>query len=156
MNDSTKEQLNTIFDVASPIAEEINTTELVVASDVLPAIPSPTPVEETEPERVAREDFEFSRGALKSVAAEVQNTLHRAVEVAEQTDTPRAFEAVADLARATLESHRELQSLHKTSAEIRLATKTAQTPTSQVNIQQGVVFQGSSDELLRLISKDRQ
>jgi len=82
--------------------------------------------------------------------------LHRAVEVAEQTDTPRAFEAVADLARATLESHRELQQLHKTSAEIRIAAKTAQAPTSQVNIDKGIVFNGSPDELLKLIDPSRQ
>lgn len=150
MNETTKTSLNTIFDV--PAANTI--TELVLAPEVLPAVPAP--VEESDAERLAREDFEFSRGSLKSVAVEVQNTLHRAVEVAEQTDTPRAFEAVADLARATLESHRELQQLHKTSAEIRLATKTAQTPVGQVNIDKGIVFNGSPDELLKLIDPSRQ
>ena len=153
MNDSTKDALNTIFDVEP--APDIS-TEIVPAVEVLPATPTTPPVEESDAERQAREDFDFSRGALKSVATESQNTLHRAVDVANQTDTPRSFEAVGDLVRATLEAHRELQSLHKTAAEIRLATKTAATPASQVNIQQGVVFQGSSDELLRLISKDRQ
>ena len=154
MNDSTKDALNTIFDV-EPIATP-TTTEMIPAVEVLPATTASAPAEESDAEKLAREDFEFSRGALKSVAAESQSTLHRAVDVANQTDTPRAFEAVGDLVRATLEAHRELQGLHKTAAEIRLATKTAQTPASQVNIQQGVVFQGSSDELLRLISKDRQ
>jgi len=156
VNDSTKEALNTIFDVPTPTTDDPVSTEIVAVAEVLPAEPAPSPVEETEAERQAREDFNFSRGALKSVAAESQNTLHRAVDVANQTDTPRAFEAVGDLVRATLEAHRELHSLHKTAAEIRLATKAATTPASQVNIQQGVVFQGSSEELLRLISKDRQ
>lgn len=155
MNDSTKEALNTIFDVEPIIEPSTPSTEIIPAVEVLPATTA-TPTDDDEAERQAREDFAFSRGALKSVAAESQNTLHRAVDVANQTDTPRSFEAVGDLVRATLEAHRELQSLHKTAAEIRLATKAAQTPSSQVNIQQGVVFQGSSDELLRLISKDRQ
>ena len=156
MNDSTKEALNTIFDVEPIVADAPPTTDIVPAVEVLPAVAAPAPADETEAEKQAREDFNFSRGALKSVAAESQNTLHRAVDVANQTDTPRAFEAVGDLVRATLEAHRELHSLHKTAAEIRLATKAATTPASQVNIQQGVVFQGSSEELLRLISKDRQ
>lgn len=151
MNDTTKASLNTIFDVPA----SNTTTTLVVAPEVLPAVTAPLQ-EESESERLAREDFEFSRGSLKSVAVEVQNTLHRAVEVAEQTDTPRAFEAVADLARATLESHRELQQLHKTSAEIRLATKTAATPATSVNIDKGIVFNGSPDELLKLIDPSRQ
>jgi hypothetical protein len=154
VNDSTKEALNTIFDV-EPVTPSTS-AEIIPAVEILPAPISSAPPDESEAEKLAREDFEFSRGALKSVATESQNTLHRAVDVANQTDTPRSFEAVGDLVRATLEAHRELQGLHKTAAEIRLATKTAQTPASQVNIQQGVVFQGSSEELLRLISKDRQ
>jgi len=151
VNETTKENLNNIFDMSTS-----NTSlEVAVVGEVLPAIAS-SPVQESDAERLAREDFEFSRGSLKSVAVEVQGTLHRAVEVAEQTDTPRAFEAVADLARATLESHRELQQLHKTSAEIRIAAKTAQAPTSQVNIDKGIVFNGSPDELLKLIDPSRQ
>lgn len=151
MNETTKENLNNIFDMSNS-----NTSlEVAVVGEVLPAVAS-SPVQESDAERLAREDFEFSRGSLKSVAVEVQGTLHRAVEVAEQTDTPRAFEAVADLARATLESHRELQQLHKTSAEIRIAAKTAQAPTSQVNIDKGIVFNGSPDELLKLIDPSRQ
>ena len=94
-------------------------------------------------------------GLTKSVAVEAQNTLHRAVEVAEQTDTPRSFEAVGDLVRATLESHRELQNLHKTAAEIRLTMKPP-TPANQVNIDKGIVFNGSPDELLKLIDPSRQ
>lgn len=151
MNETTKENLNNIFDMSTS-----NTSmEVAVVGEILPAVAS-SPVQESDAERLAREDFEFSRGSLKSVAVEVQGTLHRAVEVAEQTDTPRAFEAVADLARATLESHRELQQLHKTSAEIRIAAKTAQAPTSQVNIDKGIVFNGSPDELLKLIDPSRQ
>jgi len=151
VNETTKENLNNIFDMSTS-----NTSlEVAVVGEVLPAVAS-SPVQESDAERLAREDFEFSRGSLKSVAVEVQGTLHRAVEVAEQTDTPRAFEAVADLARATLESHRELQQLHKTSAEIRIAAKTAQAPTSQVNIDKGIVFNGSPDELLKLIDPSRQ
>lgn len=156
MNDSTKDALNTIFDVSSPVAA--SSMDIVQVGEVLPALPDsvPAPTEESEAEKLAREDFEFSRGALKSVATESQNTLHRAVEAANQTDTPRAFEAVGDLVRATLEAHRELQSLHKTAAEIRLATKTAQTPASQVNIDRGIVFNGTPDELLKLIDPTRQ
>lgn len=156
MNDSTKDALNTIFDV-EPIADVSTTsTEIVPAVDVLPATSVAPQVEESDAERHAREDFDFSRGALKSVAAESQTILHRAVDVANQTDTPRSFEAVGDLVRATLEAHRELQSLHKTAAEIRLATKTAQTPASQVNIDKGIVFNGSPDELLKLIDPTRR
>lgn len=153
MNKDTETALDGVFGIAPA---PVNTpTEMVVVPEVLPPA-EVAPVEVSLAERQAQEDYEFSRGALKTVAAEAQNTLHRAVEVAEQTDTPRAFEAVADMVRATLESHRELQSLHKTAAEIRMATKTATAPTTNVNIDKGVVFSGGPDELLRLIDPSRQ
>lgn len=154
MNMDTRASLDAIFDVQSDSANTITTTTTLVTTS--PASLVPASPETTEAEQHAQEDFTFSRGALKSVATEAQNTLHRAVEVAEQTDTPRAFEAVADMVRATLEAHRELQQLHKTAAEVRLATKTAQTPVGQVNIDKGIVFNGSPDELLKLIDPSRQ
>lgn len=154
MNNDTKTRLSTIFDITPPVTADETSEALVITPEVLPPMLA-APVEETEAERLAKEDFEFSRGALKSVAVEAQTMLHRATEVASQTDTPRAFEAVGDLVRATLETHRELHSLHKTAAEVRLATKTAP-PSSQVNIQQGIVFSGSSEELLRLIDPSRK
>lgn len=156
MNEQTQTALNAVFGV-TPVSSETNTPSSVLSPTIItPSALAPTDSTLTESEQQAQEDFTFSRGALKSVAVEVQNTLHRAVEVAEQTDTPRAFEAVGDLVRATLEAHRELQQLHKTAAEVRLATKTAQTPVGQVNIDKGIVFNGSPADLLKLIDPSRQ
>lgn len=152
MNKDTGLALDAVFDITT--ITDTSTDAVVVPVEVLPAVIA-SPTEQTIAERQADEDFEFSRGAIKSVAVEAQNTLHRAVEVAEQTDTPRSFEAVGDLVRATLESHRELQNLHKTAAEIRL-TMNPPTPANQVNIDKGIVFNGSPDELLKLIDPSRQ
>lgn len=149
MNKETETVLDTMFE----IAPSESSTELVPAVEVLPPAPV-APIEETEEERQAREDFQFSRGALKAVAVEAQTTLHRSVEVAEQTDTPRAFEAVAQMIRATLDSHKELHALHKTAAEIR-ATKTA-VPATTVNVDKGIVFQGDAAALLKLIDPSRK
>lgn len=156
MNEQTKAQLNTIFNIDAS-ASTSNSADLVVVPEIISSELAPASSSvDNDAERLAQEDFEFSRGALKSVAVEAQTMLHRATEVASQTDTPRAFEAVGDLVRATLETHRELQSLHKTAAEVRLATKASTTPASQVNIDKGIVFNGSPDELLKLIDPSRQ
>lgn len=153
MSPETEHALNTVFDISTP--EPVSSEVALVTA--MPTVLAPVTEESpTEAEQHAQEDFTFSRGALKSVAVEVQNTLHRAVEVAEQTDTPRAFEAVGDLVRATLEAHRELQQLHKTAAEIRMTNKTSTTPAASVNIDKGIVFNGSSADLLKLIDPSRQ
>lgn len=157
MNQNTMTTLDTVFEIAPADIIETPTPESLAVSS-----PTPTalvPVEEAPPsedEQRAQEDFLFSRGAIKSVAVESQSVMHRAIDVATQTDSPRSFEVVAQLVRATLDAHKELQALHQTAAQIRVATASAKTPPGTVNIQQGVVFSGTGEDLLRLISKDRQ
>lgn len=147
MNEKTTSALDAVFEIAPPI-----TTDLVVSpTDGLPAV-----VVEDEIAARAEEDFVFSRAAIKAIAAEAQTSLKRCVEVADMTDKASSFEAVAEMVRATLEAHRELQNIHRTAAEIRLTTQSASNPPGTVNIQQGVVFTGTSEDLLKLISKERK
>lgn len=145
MNEQTVNALDTIFSIATV------TPEIVQPGEGLPAV-----VVEEEDDVRAEEDFIFSRGAIKEIALAAQTSLHRASEVADQTDTPRAFEAVAEMVRATLEAHRELHNIHRTAAEVRLTKQSANHPPGSVNIQQGVVFTGTSEDLLKLISKERK
>lgn len=165
MNDVTRQTLDTIFN-AAPIAPptelavrevaDVVTGEIMTVTDsTATALVIPDAEVPTQEEIEAKEDYEFSRGAIKSVAVEAQTTLSRAVDAAVQTDAPRAFEAVADMLRATLEAHRELQSLHKTAADVRAATAAAKAPPGTVNVDKGVIFTGTSDELLRLIDPER-
>lgn len=155
MNRDTQAALNSMFEIQTPEPDPLVPTVVPDATPVVvtSALQSATPTAEEER---ADEDFHFSRGALKSLAVEAQQTLHRAVEVAEQTDKASSFTAVAELLRATLEAHRELQQLHKTSAEIKIAAQASHAPQAQVNIQQGVVFNGTPAELLKLIDPSRQ
>lgn len=154
MKTKTDAALDAVFNVSDAplVVSEEPTTAIVALTPSTPAVVE----EKTDAELKADEDFEFSRGALKSLAVEAQTTLHRAVEAAEQTDKASSFTAVAELLRATIETHKELQQLHKTSTEIRIASQAGRAPQAQVNIQQGVVFNGTSEELLRLIDKSRQ
>lgn len=153
MAHKTDTALRAVFNIEDAITEP-TPAPVVIAEPV--AIPAPVREEKSDAERKADEDFEFSRGALKTLATEAQTTLHRAVEAAEQTDKASSFTAVAELLRATVETHKQLHDLHKTSAEIRIASQAGRSPQAQVNIQQGVVFNGTSEELLRLIDKSRQ
>jgi hypothetical protein len=153
----TDTALRAVFEM-EPLAETPNppVANTTIPDYVVPLAVAPEKEERTVAEQKAEEDFEFSRGALKTLAVEAQTTLHRAVEAAEQTDKASSFTAVAELLRATVETHKQLHDLHKTSAEVRIAAQAGRTPQAQVNIQQGVVFNGTSEELLRLIDKSRQ
>lgn len=153
MNDATVKSLDRILGTAPTDKSE----ELVSVPEVLPAeVPDQALVELTEEELQAKEDFEFSRGALKSIAAEAQQVLNRASDVAQQTDAPRAFESVAEMVRATVEVHRELQNIQKSQAEARMAAFAAKNPTAPINVEKGIIFSGTSEELLRLINPERE
>lgn len=155
MNTETQNALNQIFNIApsEPLPPTTSDT-LMVVSEVAESVPAPG-ASATIHEIRAEEDFLFSRSALKSLAVEAQTTLHRAVEVADQTDKASSFTAVAELLRATIETHKQLHDLHKTSAEIRVATSPVM-PATTVNVDKGIVFQGDAASLLKLIDPSRK
>lgn len=160
MNQQTQVALNTIFGIESETVPAAAPTAIVPTAVLPPErTTAPSSEESTIHEIRAEEDFEFSRGALKTVATEGQSILHRAIEAAEQTDRASNFEAVAQIMRATVETHRAIQDIHKQAHELRAAihaSRQPSTPVGQVNIEQGIVFQGGADELLRLIDPTRK
>ena len=158
MNETTRTALNDVFDIAcAPTQSDI--TESVVTGEILAPSPATDPTamdpDEAEALRQAKEDIAFSRSAIKSIANDAQQSLIRAVEVAEQTDTARAFEAVAAMVRASLDAHKELHQLHKSAAEQRMTARAKSPETPGVTIKNGIVFQGTTAELLRQLKPER-
>lgn len=158
MHPNTENSLKNIFGIPTEQSLQFP-TELVVARPVESTDMVPAQTQEvvlTQAEIEAEEDYQFSRGALKSLAADAQSTFHRASDVAQQVDNPRAYEAAAIMLKAAVEVHRELRELQKSSAEVKLAKQAASAPTqAPVNIEKGVVITATGEELLRMIQKDR-
>ena len=152
MNQKTEESLNTLFNIDTD--KQTESTELVQALPAELVLANTAPEELSQEELDAKEDYEFSRGALKSVAIESQSIMHRAADVANQTDTPRAFEAAAAMVKVTLEAHQALQGLHKSAAENRMMAKSS-SGTTNVKVEKGIVFAGTPDDLLRMIDPTR-
>lgn len=157
MNHDTKESLNAVFGI---VAESTPPQDAALTSSVTvlpPESTEPTPAPQTIHEIRAEEDFLFSRTSLKNLATDGSSVLRRAIDAAEQTDRASNYEAVAALMRAAVDTHRAIQDLHKTSQELRIATQVSQAPhAASVHIEQGVVFNGTGDELLRILDKSRQ
>lgn len=153
--------LDALFDTSDPsdttnlaeVTPEVITPSEIVTVDTTPPMTTLTELDIAEAEAKARVDFEYSREGLKKIATEAANTLARSVDVAAMVDSPRNFEAVAAMVKASVEVHRELQNMHALSANIR-AMKNG--PVKQVNVKNGVVFNGSSADLLKLLKPDRK
>lgn len=132
-------------------------TDIVVAQSSEIAVAEPEE-EKTQAELDAEADYEFSRESLKNISAMAANGLSEALVLAKQLEKPAGFEAVANMVKAAVETHRALQEMHQSAAEIRIAAKTAagSANTTNINVAKGVVFAGTPDELLRLVDTTRQ
>lgn len=156
MNSNTVNSLDAVFNVDATAVED-NTAALVVTGEVLPPAPTSTEREKTEAEKNAEEDMEFSRTQLKQLANAASNAVNRAVEVAQMTDSARSFEAVAAVIKAATDVHKTLQDAHKSAAErAAIVAPPAAKETPQVTVNNGIIFQGTADELLGLIKTDRK
>ena len=70
------------------------------------------------------------------------------LEIAKQSEHPRAFEVVGQLIKSGLDANKELMSLHKTKKELSIETN------SSVNVN-NAVFVGSTAELQKLLKAKR-
>jgi len=158
MNDATIKSLDRIFDADDTIdaatGEVVDCTPAVIDEPAsIAVIDEPTPEEVHQ--KLAEEDFHFSRSAIKAIANESQTLLNRAVDVAQQTDAARSFEVAAELIKSVLEAHRELRETHKQALASQWLNGRPKEDRAAVNIQNGIVFNGTPEELLRMIQPDR-
>ena len=68
-------------------------------------------------------DFEYARGNLYQVIENGSNALTELLEVAQQSQHPRAFEVVGQLIGKLTDTNKELLNLHKTKKDLRLKMK---------------------------------
>jgi hypothetical protein len=93
-----------------------------------------------------RQDYEYARGNMYSIIEKGQEALNGILELAQETDSPRAYEVVGQLIKNVSDSTEkliELQQKLKNLEEI----KTSSGPTSVTN----ALFVGSTTELSKLL-----
>ena len=130
-------QLNDLFDIV-----EDETAEEVVLSDPPAVIESDA---ENRDEDV-NADYEKSREHYYKLLEKGNDALEYSLEIAKQTDHPRAFEVVGQLIDKLTTTNKELLNLHKTKKDI----STEKGPTNVTN----ALFVGSTAELQKML-KDK-
>jgi len=94
-------------------------------------------------------DFEYARGNLYQVIANGSNALQELLEVAQQSQHPRAFEVVATLVRTLSDANIALMDLSKKKQNIETAANGGTNPSTVNN----TLFVGSTGDLQKLIKK---
>ena len=111
-------------------------------------------VEPTNKEEDREKDYQYARGQLYNIIDKMQEALNGAMDVAQESDHPRAFEVVFQGAKHTADVLDKLQDLQKKQKEI---TK-EDAPTGDVNngTVNNVYMTGTTADLMKMLKEAQQ
>ena len=93
-------------------------------------------------------DYNYARENYYNLIERNQDAVEEMLEIAKQSEHPRAFEVVGQLIKSGLDANKELMALHKTKKELSIEKS------SGVNVN-NAVFVGSTAELQKLLKVKR-
>ena len=94
-------------------------------------------------------DFRYTRENLYNLLERGQDAVEELLEIAKQSEHPRAFDVVGQLIGKLTETNKELMGLHKTKKELSIEKSGG-----DVNVN-NAVFVGSTAELQKLLKSKR-
>ena len=125
---------------------------LNIEADIVPMEESPKPKKRTERvidiDKDVQKDYDFVRGELYNVIEKGQEALSGALDVANNTDHPRAYEVTGQLVKSVSDAAEKLIDLQKKMQDIEEGPKSKQKVTNN-----NALFVGSTAELSKLIKQ---
>ena len=128
----------------------------VVDAEIVPEKPAPKPKKRTEriidEESIAKDikkDYDYARGQLYDVIEKGQEALSGALDVATNTDHPRAYEVTGQLVKTVSDATEKLLNMHKQLQDIEAGPKTKQNITNN----NAVVLTATNAEFQKLIKQ---
>jgi hypothetical protein len=94
------------------------------------------------------DDYEVSRNNLRVILQQGQEALNKALEVAQQSEHPRAFEVVGNLMKQLADINQQLLDLHQQKQKLDEPSKAEKAKQVTNN---NAIFVGSTAELNKLI-----
>ena len=125
---------------------------LDVNSDIVP-VEKPqvvTPVDTASTKEQLKKDYEYTRGHLYSLVEKGQEAVDGILELAQESDQPRAFEVAGQLIKHVGDVADKLVDLQKKVNEIENPKKD-----KQVNTTNNTMFVGSTADLAKFLKKQR-
>ena len=128
------------------IDEILEITSLVPTPEI-----KPEPTSRIKPNVDGKDDdidYNYARENYYNLIERNQDAVEEMLEIAKQSEHPRAFEVVGQLIKSGLDANKELMTLHKTKKELSIEKS------SGVNVN-NAVFVGSTAELQKLLKVKR-
>jgi len=98
-----------------------------------------------------KKDYEYSRGNLYSIIEKGQEALNGVIELAQETELPRAYEVAGQLIKSVSDATEKLIDLQKKLKDIQ-SEDNKKGPTSVTN---NALFIGSTAELSKLLKQQK-
>ena len=111
---------------------------------------TPTEIIEPEKEDRAENDYEYARNNLKKIIETGSMALQELSSIASTSESPRAFEVVAQMVKNLSDTNKDLLELQK-----KLKTLKAEEEKKSPNNVTNALFVGSTTELQKLIKGDK-
>ena len=111
---------------------------------------TPTEIIESEKEDRAENDYEYARNNLKKIIETGSMALQELSSIASTSESPRAFEVVAQMVKNLSDTNKDLLELQK-----KLKTLKAEEEKKSPNNVTNALFVGSTTELQKLIKGDK-
>lgn len=129
-----------------PIADKLGLTPMKLVSGEI--VEEKSEVEQTTAERDLEADRTYARQNLYELIETNARALQEMIDVASQSQHPRAFEVVSTLIKTMAETNKDLVDL----AEKRVPKQDREGPKE---INNNLVFQGSTKDLLELLKNNK-
>ena len=127
------------------IDEILEITSLVPTPEMVPEPPARIMPKTGKDDDI---DYNYARENYYNLIERNQDAVEEMLEIAKQSEHPRAFEVVGQLIKSGLDANKELMTLHKTRKELSIEKS------SGVNVN-NAVFVGSTAELQKLLKVKR-
>lgn len=117
------------------------------------------PVKKEKPLRISdkeddrEKDYQYARSSLYNIVDKMQEALDGALEVAQQSDHPRAYEVALNGAKNAAEVVEKLQDLHKKTKDLEIEEVKVQQNNSTTN---NVFMSGSTADLMKMLKESQQ
>ena len=133
------EKLNDTFYI-TPTEVEVDSTQVSVG------------VDKEKPDRLAKSDverdYEYTRGNLYSIIEKGQEAINGILDVAEQSDMPRAYEVAGQLIKSVSDATDKLMDLQKKLKDV-IKEEETKGPTNVTN----ALFVGSTADLQKMLKE---
>jgi hypothetical protein len=120
--------------------------DIEVQSEVISTAIEPTKEEGVQKTDI-KQDYEYSRATLTSLVDKGQEAIDSILELARETDSPRAYEVVGQLIKTVTDSAERLMDIQKKLKDLE-QEKTASTVTNNA------LFVGTTNEVLTLLKNE--